>query len=88
MTGTPLNAFFKTDTDIFFFIQLHLWLESELPLQAYATPTATPDSSCICDLHCSLQQRWILNPLKPGIEPNLPWMLCPVLNPLSHDGNS
>ena len=32
----------------------------KLELLAYVTATATPDPSCICDLHCSL---WILNPL-------------------------
>ena len=30
---------------------------------AYIRATATPDPSCICDLHQSLQPRWILNPL-------------------------
>ena len=30
---------------------------------AYATATATPDLSCICDLHHSSQQRQILNAL-------------------------
>ena len=30
---------------------------------AFATDTATPDPSCICSLHHSLQQCWILNPL-------------------------
>ena len=29
----------------------------------YITATATPDLSCICNLHHSLQQYWILNPL-------------------------
>ena len=29
----------------------------------HATATATPDSGCICNLHCSSWQRWILNPL-------------------------
>ena len=29
----------------------------------YTTATETPDLSHICDLHCSLQQHWILNPL-------------------------
>ena len=29
----------------------------------YVTDTATLDPSCICDLCCSLQQYWILNPL-------------------------
>ena len=39
-----------------------LGVESELQLQAYNTATATPDPSHILDLHCSLQQSWILNP--------------------------
>ena len=30
---------------------------------AYARASATQDPSCICDLHHSPQQRWILNPL-------------------------
>ena len=28
---------------------------------AYATATATPGSSCTCDVCCSLQQCWVLN---------------------------
>ena len=39
-----------------------LGVESELQLPTYTTATATPDPSCICDLHCSLWQRRILNP--------------------------
>ena len=35
----------------------------ELQLPAYTTATAVPDPSHICDLHPSLQQRQILNPL-------------------------
>ena len=31
---------------------------------AYATGIAMPDPSCICDLHRSLKQHQILNPLK------------------------
>ena len=40
-------------------------VESQLQLPAYATAaaTATPDLSCVCDLHHSSRQRWILNPL-------------------------
>ena len=38
-----------------------LGVEPELQLPAYAT--ATPDPSCICDLHHSSWQHWILNPL-------------------------
>ena len=40
-----------------------LGVESELLLQAYTTATATPAPSRICDEHCSLRQRQILNPL-------------------------
>ena len=35
----------------------------ELQLLAYATAIATWDPSCICYLHHSLWQCWILNPL-------------------------
>ena len=38
-----------------------LVVKSELQLPACAT--ATPDLNCICSLHRSLQQYWILNPL-------------------------
>ena len=41
-----------------------LGVESELQLPAYATATATQDPSCVCDLHHSSQQHWILNPLR------------------------
>ena len=40
-----------------------LVLESEVQLQVYTTAMATQDPSHICDLHGSLWQRWILNPL-------------------------
>ena len=40
-----------------------LGAESEMPLPAYTTATATLDLSHICNLHCSPWQRWILNPL-------------------------
>ena len=38
-----------------------LGAESELLPLAYTTATATPDLSCIYDLHHSSQQRQILN---------------------------
>ena len=41
-----------------------LRVKSELQLPAYATATATPDPSHICDLYCSLQQCQILNSLR------------------------
>ena len=37
--------------------------ELELQLPAYATATAMPDLSCLCNLHHSSQQCRILNPL-------------------------
>ena len=40
-----------------------LEIELELQLLAYTTGIAVPDPSCIYDLHCSLWQCWILNPL-------------------------
>ena len=40
-----------------------LGVEQELQLPVYTTATATPDPSLVCDLHCSSQQRQILNPL-------------------------
>ena len=47
----------------------------------YTTATATPDSSRICDLCCSLQQRWILNPLiKPRDWTCILMEICQVLN--------
>ena len=40
-----------------------LGAESELQLPVYTTATATKDLSCICNLHHSLWQHQILNPL-------------------------
>ena len=40
-----------------------LGVKSELQLQAYATATTMQDQSCIFDLHCSLWQYGILNPM-------------------------
>ena len=63
----------------FFFLELHLrhmqvprlGLELELQLLAYITATAVSDLSLICDLHHSLWQCQILNPLsKAGIRPH------------------
>ena len=56
---------------LFYFLGRHLrhmgvsepGVELELQLPAYATATATPDLSLICDLHHSLCQCRILNPL-------------------------
>ena len=40
-----------------------LGIKSELQLLVYATATATPDQSRVCDLHHSSWKRWMLNPL-------------------------
>ena len=40
-----------------------LGVKSELQVPAYATATAMPDQSHVCDLHHSSQQCWIFNPL-------------------------
>ena len=42
---------------------LELGVELELQLLSYTTATATPDQSHICDLHLTLPQQRILNPL-------------------------
>ena len=65
----PFSLFF-----FFFFVFFwpHVWhmevprlaVELELRLLAYTTATATPNPSRICELHGSLQEHWILNPLK------------------------
>ena len=55
----------------FCFLGLHLrhmevprlGVQSQLQLPAYTTATATSDPSCVCGLHHSLWQHWILNPL-------------------------
>ena len=40
-----------------------LGVKSEMQLPAYTMATATWDLSCVCELHGSSQQHWILNPL-------------------------
>ena len=68
-----------------FFQGLHPWhmdipklgVKSDLELPAYATATAMPDSSRICELHHSSWQCQIFNPLSEARD----WTL-------SHDGNS
>ena len=40
-----------------------LGVKSELQLPAYTIATTTADPSCVCNLHHSSQQCWMLNPL-------------------------
>ena len=67
------------------------WLRFELApqLPAYATATATPDTSRICNLCHSFQQHSILNPLS-GARDQTPILMDTgwVLNLLSYSGNS
>ena len=65
-------SFFKFHFVLFYFICGHscrIWkfsrlgIESEPQVPAYTTATATLDLSCICSLHHSSRQCWILNPL-------------------------
>ena len=69
-----------------------LGVESELQLPTYTTATATRDPSCICDLHHSSWQHWILQPLSEGrgrtcILVDTSFILF-VLFPLHHNENS
>ena len=68
----------------FFFLGLHPWhmeipgirVKSELQLPAYTTATGTRDLRCIFNLHYSLWQHQIPNPVsRPGIEPVSSWIL-------------
>ena len=57
--------------------------------EVYAEATATLNLSCICDLCHSCNNAWSLTQwMRPGIEPASSWILCWILNPLSHNRNS
>ena len=63
-----------------------LGVQSELQLPAYATATATPDPSWVCDLHHSSGQHQILNPLNEARDGT--WVLMDtswIPLPLSHN---
>ena len=61
---------------LFAYLELHPWhmevprlgVQSELQLPAYTRATATLDPNCVCNLHQSSQQHWILNPLSEARE--------------------
>ena len=46
-----------------------LGVESELLAYTTATAIVTQNPSCVCNLHCSLQQHRILNPLMEAGDP-------------------
>ena len=67
----------------FVFLGLLLWhmevprlgYSRELSMLTYTTATAIQDPSRVCDLHHSLQQRWIPDPLsEAGIKPIFSWI--------------
>ena len=80
---------------VFFFLGLHPWrievprlvVELELQLMAYATATAMPDWSCICDLCHSSWQLSILNPLSE-VRGQTPYGYLSSGLPMSHNRNS
>ena len=68
-----------------------LRVELELQLPAYTTAVATLDPCCFCDLHRSLRQCWIFNPLSKArdqIHILMDTMSGACGYPLSHNGNS
>ena len=66
-----------------------LEVKLELHLLAYTTATAMQDPSCICDLHHSSQQHWILNPLSKARDGTRNLRdTSQIRNLLSHNGNS
>ena len=82
-----------------FFKGLYLWhrevprlgVKLELPLPTYTTATAMPDPdpSHICDLHYSLWQHRVFNPLsKARDHTHILMDTSQALNLLSHNGNS
>ena len=81
----------------FLFLGPHLWymevprlgVEPELQLPAYTTATVTRDLSCVCNLHHSSLQCWILNPMsKARDQTHILMDTSWVSNMLSHNRNS
>ena len=63
------------------------WIEGAAA--AYTTAITMADLSDICDLHHSLQEHWILNPMgKAWDQTHILTETMLVLNLLSHNGNS
>ena len=68
---------------------LRLGVELELRLPAYTTATAMPDPRSLFNLHCSLWQCWMLNPLSEARDrTHILRDTSQVLYLLSHRGNS
>ena len=58
-----LFFFFSSGPDMWYKEVPRLEVEMALQLLAYPTATGMLDLSCLCDLHCSSRQCWLLNPL-------------------------
>ena len=75
---------------LFFFLRLHLW-HMEVPrlgLNQSCSWLLMPQPQQHCNLHCSLRQRWILNPLGKAKDQICIFMdISQVLHLLSHNGN-
>ena len=66
-----------------------LGVELERQLPGHATATAILHPSCICNLHCSLWQHQILNPLSEARDhTHILMNTMSILNLLSHNRNS
>ena len=66
-----------------------LGVKCELQLLAYTTATATPDSSCIYDLCCTLRQCRLLSPLSEARDRTHILMdPCRILNVLGTPQNA
>ena len=93
-----INRFFKMFFILFIFLFMatpEAYVSSQArgriraAASAYATAMATPGLSHIWDLHHSLWQYWILNPLsEAGIKPASLQTQHQFLKPLSHNRNS
>ena len=86
--GTDYTEAWENFFFLLFLFRLHPWhmevprlgVRLELQLPAYATATATRDSSHISDLYHSSWQHWIFNWARPGIEPASLWILVRFVN--------
>ena len=93
-----LDQFQFGDSPVLIYIFINFLLFRAIPaargqigaeLPAYTTAIATWDPGCICDLHHSPWQRWILNPLiKAWAQTHILMDTSWVLNPLSDSRNS
>ena len=65
-------SFLSFSSLLFFSLYGHTHLYGSFWTRSQITATATLDPSCIPDLHCSLWQQWILNPLRKARDQTCP----------------